>query len=127
MHGIGIDDTATCTFCHNYDETINHLFWSCFHVHLLWDSLANNVLKNIFEFSEHVIMFGYIENNLDPINFLICNAKYYIFACKFQKKKPSFVEFSAKFKFLLSVERLILKQQDKEHMFDKYNECFKDA
>ena len=124
---IGIADNAACAFCNNQDETINHLFWSCSHVHLLWENIANYLLKPSFEFSEHVIFFGYIEDDLDPINFLILNAKYYIFTCKYQNKIPSYDEFSLKFRFLLAVERLILKQQDKEYMYIKYTECFEDT
>jgi len=38
---MGIKDHEACFFCNSKPETIEHLFWYCDRISLLWGALAN--------------------------------------------------------------------------------------
>lgn len=127
MHRIGIANTPTCSFCNNFDETLEHLFWFCNYVDSFWKEVVRKWWKCSFELSPYIISFGCINDELNPINFLIFNAKYYIFFCKVQNKIPTAEEFSVKFRFQLSVEKFLLQKEKKEHILIKFDNCFENV
>ena len=36
---IGITDSELCTFCNEYPETLNHLFWECAYTSEIWEEI----------------------------------------------------------------------------------------
>ena len=54
-------DTSKCTFCNEFDETIEHLMLNCSYSTLFWKDVIqwlNNFQINIELLSETTILFG---------------------------------------------------------------------
>ena len=47
------DVSSKCTFCHEVEETILHLYWECKYSKVLWTKIKTFVFENI---SEDVVM-----------------------------------------------------------------------
>ena len=84
-----ITDSPKCTFCKCDIETIDHLFFECFHVTELWCSIVDWILRKFnirCSFDKQGILFGKYENkNIYRLqNILILVAKQFIFASKYK-------------------------------------------
>ena len=106
MHGIiytnhhlfrfGLVSSNLCSFCEKEEETYSHLFYSCEHAQLIWDSCNRFLdyvdLRNcIWE----EILFGKEECNKGKnqlLNHILILVKYLIFKSREHKKPPSYNE-----------------------------------
>ena len=83
-------DSDKSEFCHSTIETIEHLFFHCPFVRILWEFL-NNILTNAdIDFNIHmveVVVFGCNRDRM--FNLIIILVKHYIFKCKHAKMYPS--------------------------------------
>ena len=84
-----------CTFCSLEKETLEHLFFECKYVKLIWQYLEDhikNVIHTQIVLSLPNILLGMMEediNRLDMINCLILHGKYFIAKCKFMYTIPN--------------------------------------
>ena len=104
-------NSPLCSFCGAENETLEHLFWNCSFVRIFWNNVGNLCLKENLDISLSYVIFGYTMKLQHPINFFLLHAKYFIFCCKVNGTKPHAPTFLQKFKFLLSVERYISKEE----------------
>ena len=85
-------DSPNCDFCQNSPETIKHIFCNCEYVTPIWENLVK-IIQNKFDvdftLSNFEKIFGVYKDNF--LSYLILCVKYYIYICKFQDKKPNFI------------------------------------
>lgn len=59
-------DTEMCSFCHEPNESISHLFYGCLHARKIWITIQEK-LKNLCDidvcFNEHTVIFGCNHDN----------------------------------------------------------------
>lgn len=89
-------NSASCSFCGQLTETINHLFSECYLIKELWDKIKH-WLKDLqlnVNFDNKSILFGkYLNSDIHLFeNLLILIVKQYIYACKFSFSKQLNVE-----------------------------------
>lgn len=124
LYRIKIKESSLCTFCHEVNETLEHLFWECDYVKLFWSEICNLCLKSTFEIDFNYIKFGKFEDAKHPINFFILHGKYYIFNCKLNNNIPDAIAFSYKFKYYLNVEYYILSKASNVSRITLFKEMF---
>ena len=89
-----IIDTDTCTFCHQYTESVRHMFYECSIVQTLWNDIWEIVetrykvqVDSGIEYSK--VMFNEFTESRTIANFIGLLAKQYIYRCRCEKKIPS--------------------------------------
>ena len=89
-------------------------FCDCEMVKPIWEDLIQLIVNKHdidFSCSKFNKMFGIIGDNF--LTHLFLSLKYFIFVCKFQKKKPTFIGFKAHIKFNRETEYFIAKNKGK--------------
>ena len=120
LYKIKLSDTPLCTFCQEVDETLNHLFWSCYITSDFWKEAINLCFNENFNISGDNVMFGYVERIQHPVNFFILHAKYYLFICKQENRMPCAASFHRYFKYVKDIECLILKNRGNNERLDMF-------
>ena len=123
----GYVNTNLCDFCNMYVESPKHLFWECMITQDFW-AQVNRILrdKNIsVKLNLRTIAFG--ETDLTRkntvANFIILNAKYYIYLNKCQKTIPRIEIFERFLQYKINIEKHIALLNDKiQHHEDKWRE-----
>ena len=86
--------SSMCDFCNMYTESLNHLFWECHVVQEFWRDLKIFRATKSFNinFNYENISFGILDNvhSCYTKNFIVLNAKYFIFINKCNKSTPVF-------------------------------------
>jgi hypothetical protein len=105
-------DSNACSFCNNYPETIQHLFFNCDKVIHLWNEVKSWILCKTgteFNFTKNIVMFGMINNKHSSfVNWLTINIKYYIYSIKIQKKMLNINSVKSLLKTKFAIEKCIL-------------------
>ena len=115
---IGVLNDQNCTFCHEFTETIDHLFWECDKVKELLLNLqtfCTNTLDEDFQFSKKEFIIG--SKVKIPKNILCLQLKYYIYVMRCNDKSLSLMGTLFYFKnFLASLKFTAIK----ENNFDQF-------
>ena len=91
---IRIIPSSACSFCGEADESLEHLFVTCYYAKKFWAEVIKwmgNLDIEIEPLSQNKdIMFGIMDCNRDLfINHILLIAKKYIYTCRCNKTKPS--------------------------------------
>ena len=107
------DEDDKCSHCNDI-ETIEHYFFLCDKVQIFWKSFYNwwkNIYNVTIKLGQLDIIFGIINENKDDmlhvLNFCILLAKKYIYDCKLNNKQIVLLDFIAKIKKRLEIEKLL--------------------
>ena len=119
-----LSGSTLCEFCNMEIETLSHLFWECIYVQSFWTSLEQFLSQTLnIDITLKTITFGVCHQtnnkNLDAKNFIIFQAKYFIFLNKHHKTKPTVTHFK---QFILSkiyIEKEIALSNDRLYLFDE--------
>lgn len=107
-----VKESATCTFCNQEDQTIEHLFWDCPAVKMFWDDFlqwlhdsCEHTLR--FMLTEELILFGISERIVTDhvIDFILLVAKFFVYSCTFQDTRPTLRNFVQVLKFRYKIEK----------------------
>ena len=73
-------DSPLCTFCQKQLETVEHLFWECELVNIIWHELEDwlQTVQVTINFASEYVLFGIKGANNNPINVIILLIKQYI-------------------------------------------------
>ena len=121
-------DSATCVFCKNDIESLNHLFWDCYHVKMFWTALMNLLHEKCthcirLSFTKELIMFGLAENirTDSALDSIILYAKFFIYKCKLRESLPILEHFLHELSHRVIVEKAIAFSQGKQRLsFEKW-------
>ena len=116
---------ASCDFCKELD-TIEHYIVLCACVCTFWHSIITwweGIFHIKIPFTKHELLFGIPNENeeivINHYNFIILNAKYYIYFNKRQQKQLDLYEFLLLLKHELTMKKTAYKMRNKEHIFEK--------
>ncbi len=94
---VQLSTTNLCNFCNMQVESIEHLFWECYHVQTLWNRLSNYLAAKgiLVVFNLEGISFGVVQTGFksNSINFMIYLMKYFIFQMKNRQNVHVFEQF----------------------------------
>lgn len=114
LHLCKIVDNPICKICEIEEETIVHLLWDCTFVRTFWLELQTQLHVNCFNcsrfnLSKEIVIFGYSNNVITDraIDFIILFAKFYIYKCKLEEKRPNFQIFLCNLRHRLIIERTV--------------------
>ena len=118
-----IGHTTLCDFCCMEIETLDHLFWECIHVQLLWTNLST-LLQDynhyvFIYFNLRNIMLGITvgtnQTEVQTKNFINLLGKHFIFKNKYKKTTPKFISFQ--------IISKTSNQYRKTHLFQERQTC----
>ena len=110
---------ATCCFCNNGDENLEHLFVSCKVIEKFWLEISTIFAGLGFHsiLSKENILFGLTEHaksrDVFVINFLLLLGKQYIFRCRNLENAPSVRHFLNYVKYFHTIEKYIAERRNK--------------
>ena len=120
---IGKQDDASCTFCNDASETIEHLFYYCPTVTRFWNAVFSQFNTMSFDplpfKTREKILFGVTQPRNQHIllfNFIILLGKQFILKCKYQKLAPRLQHFINYITVYESTEEEIAKRKHKGHL-----------
>ena len=118
LHKCKIVNSPLCTFCHQEDETINHLLWHCDVVQVFWGQLLSLLQSRCthcdrLTLSEKLVLFGWTEMTKTDkaIDFILLFANFFIYKCKLQDIQPSIDCFIHSLKLRFVLEKLAAASQ----------------
>ena len=120
-----ITSSTLCDFCNMKIETLSHLFWECIDIQEFWTSLRNFLKQTHMNLNItlNTVSFGVCHqiNNktLQAKNFIIFQAKYFIFLSKHHKKNPNFNQFRPFISSKIYIEKEIALSKDELHLFEE--------
>ena len=115
---IGIVDSDLCSFCKREKEDIQHFFWDCTELVSFWQNIQTHILKNSVHLDMRNVVLGLCDIENSKFNFVILNAKYYIYKCKWDESKPNYNVFIKILKTCKDTEKMIAL---KNNRVDKWN------
>jgi hypothetical protein len=87
LHKMKITNDPLCTFCKQYDETIEHLFWECHFSKIIINSLFP--VQSFSFVNKTNFLLGLSVKKSHAINTIFILTKLYIYKCKMNKHVPS--------------------------------------
>ena len=124
LHKIKLLDTSLCTFCGEYEESLEHLFLHCRFSKNLWMQIVswlNDLNIAIIEIKDNEIMLGY--TNESPhwilLNHILIIGKQIIYSSRLTKSKPLLSQFIVKLKHIERIEYYIAKRRDRISFHEK--------
>ena len=105
---IGILSSPACSLCGEADESLEHLFVTCHYSVNFWGEVIKWISSldiQIVSLCCKDIIFGITDSKEELfVNHILLIAKKYIYSCKCNKVKPSFLVFLAKVKTIYKLE-----------------------
>ena len=122
-------DSSACSFCGVNDESLEHLFVTCFFTATLWEKLViwcNNINIKVESLSAVDIIFGDWQRKEDflLLNHIILIAKQYIYYYRINNSKPLFNVLLVRIKsvYLLECQISTWKNKRQAHSL-KWGKC----
>ena len=120
---VKVKKDSKCSFCHSFDETIEHLFSECEEVNQLWSNVEgwiSNKLKLNLRFTKMMKILGYltIDQYFWPLNLILLVTRKYIFWCS--KKN-----FKLNIYFLQSQVQQVYIEQETLSLINMKSDLFK--
>jgi len=122
-----LSNSTLCDFCQSHIETIDHLFWECQHIQIIWKKMETFLAsKNILiEINKTHAFFGCTEKKLhsDVFNFIVILLKSFIFKMKYKKCIPTFPHFIEYLNTRIKIESEIalVKNKYEQHQKNGFN------
>jgi len=109
---MGITENSTCNFCLNERDTVLHYLWKCVHVKMFWQDFERT-LKNECAHCDRLsmnpilILFGNDGKNTtdDGFDFILLNAKYYVYKCRLNKTLPRMDVFKKDLNYVYNIDK----------------------
>ena len=125
-----VEHSANCDTCNTKDDIL-HYFYNCQLVRGFWQEIQNWIrrkTKSNFELNEQNTTLGIFTKgkNTDALNFLILQAKWFIYKQKKSGEKIHFYKFIENFKNRIEVERQRYALKEKQDLFINKFELFKE-
>ena len=122
LNKIGISNSATCTFCNSYPETLCHLFVACPLVSEFWQNITTWLQTNFgiyLTLSENTAIFGILEYGFDffPKNLIILAVKKYIWMCSRKSKQLHLTDFQNYFRTIYIEQEYMSKINNETDKF----------
>ena len=123
LHKIKLSDTSLCTFCGEYEESLEHLFLHCRFSKNFWMQIVswlNDFNITIIKLKDSKIMLGY--SNESPhwiLNHILIIGKQIIYSSRLSKCKPLLSWFIVKLKHIERTEYYIAKRRDRISFHEK--------
>jgi hypothetical protein len=117
---IKISDSDSCSFCGKHIETMLHLFVECEEITQLWVDLQQWLVLCGYIRIEHLNPSDIILGNPDmdySFNFTILIAKFVIYRCKLNNRKPTIAAVKAYLKYIMNLEKYIAVTNNKVDKF----------
>ncbi len=114
-----------CSFCFDYSETIEHLFFECRTSHNLWleliDTLNLGGIYPTFSYSLANIIFGIVPCNESnySLNCIILLTKKFIYNCRCKNVMPVIHNLLNYLKFKINIEKVGLSEKGDIEKFNK--------
>lgn len=122
LHKIKIKTDSSCTFCKNYPETLEHLFWNCGIISEFWEKIETWINENS-DYIVAIVMYNVIfgitfkrEFHI-PVNYIIILTKYYIYKCRTNNKPLNFSVWKNEIKNSLLIEKMIAIKNNRYQKF----------
>lgn len=112
-------DSDACTFCRNTTETLEHLLYECKYVEAFWRQIMNWMTEKgmgfVLRTTKINIIFGILPTMQNKIvNWIILQAKKYIFDTKLRTNMPNFDIFKFILEYKFNIELMIQKNNLEE-------------
>ena len=128
LHLCKLTHSPLCVFCDSNVETLNHLFWSCTFVQSFWNDLVKKLKEKCthcdrFYLCQELILFGKMDNIYTDkaLDSILLYAKYFIYKCKLQERRPLFDLFISELKHRIIIEKSLASRTGKLNTFkDKW-------
>ena len=112
LMNMGITENNTCNFCLNERDTVLHYLWKCVHVKMFWQDFERT-LKNECAHCDRLsmnpilILFGNDGKNTtdDGFDFILLNAKYYVYKCRLNKTLPRMDVFKKDLNYVYNIDK----------------------
>jgi exonuclease III len=117
---IKIKDSDSCSLCGKNVESVLHLFVECEEVSQLWLDLQQWLALCGYIHIDHLQPSDIILGNPDEdisFNFTILIAKFVIYRCKFNNRKPTIAAVKAYLKYVMEIEKYIAVTNNKVDKF----------
>ena len=123
LHNYKYKPSSLCDFCSSYVETIEHLFWECRYVQIIWNELIAflntkniNITINLID-----VCLGTFKGGVDNItvNYIIILMKHYIFRTKQTNNIPAFNSFINHLNSRIKVEQEIALLKDRSELHNR--------
>ena len=105
-------ETSRCTFCFDYTETLEHLFFECRTTHNLWLSLIDNLnlvaIYPNFQYNLKTILFGYLPPLPEhaALNNILMLTKKFIYNSRCKNVIPNYLSLLSFLKHKIEIERV---------------------
>ena len=105
---VKLTNTKACTFCHIYNETIEHLFWNCTITRNLWLQLSTWLkLPHPFTMQQTILGNTKEQSYIEHIKLI---TKEFIYTSKIEEKEPTFYKLLTIIKLKINIEKHYLRQ-----------------
>ena len=124
LHDRKIVNDPTCSSCNLDIQTIQHLLWHCNIAQEFWRSLRKLLAEKCIHLynlnlTEEFILFGYNHSVADSVfDYIIVNAKYYIYVCYMKANAPNLKAFMALIKRRYCEVKYMACVVNKQVLFD---------
>ena len=108
-----------CTFCKCNAETLSHLFWECYYVNEIWESLEIWIKEKFnldIPITQVDVLLGKEYKYYNVFNIIMCIVKKHIYRKRCKKELPSFYGIKCEIVYYYKCEKCI---------YSKNNECDK--
>ena len=123
LHNMKVRNDASCYYCHSYDESINHLFWSCDRIQTFIKKVTGWLNAYGIECSptEKWFIFGWERGKTESkiLNFLLLYIKYYIYCTRCNQQSLFLEVFKRKLLFMYKTHMEIAINNNDLTKFEK--------
>ena len=115
-----VTDTNLCVHCHDRIQTRDHLFVECKYTERLWLDINEHLFEHLQITLNNCNIYLGVLNHDDyyMINYIILQAKYFLYTSKCKNKIPSFESFMSILKIKYEIENIAVKKTAKYEKFD---------
>lgn len=119
-----IKQDNSCSFCKQFPEKIEHLFWYCEIVQEFWDKIEywiSDKSEYIVNIHKHSAIFGIPFNKIFniPVNYILILTRYYIYKCRIYNKQLNLKAWKNEVKNFLQIEKMVAIKNDNYEKFAK--------
>ena len=118
---IGLIQSDLCTFCNIGVETIDHLFFYCFHSRVFWEEFESywfDIAKEQRKLELKTILLGVTDTKCPLFNYLIVLGKLYLWNCRRNKSLPFFSSYKELVKRKYEIECYIAAKNNNSKMLE---------
>jgi exonuclease III len=111
LQKMGVLNDSNCSFCNLSRDSVYHYLWECEHVRNFWEDFERH-MKNVcvhcdrLNLNDSLVLFGCAEQVKTDVvfDFILLNAKFFIYKCRFTKTRPLLMVFLKELKYRYRIE-----------------------